>query len=62
MFLPSYRFLDKLKAAWEKSGLLAKLAAKKPVPFFFKSVQGALGRSIKKLTLFFVLFLFFFFS
>lgn len=31
VFLPSYAFLDKVKAAWKTSGLLDRLAAKKHV-------------------------------
>lgn len=33
VFLPSYAFLDALKAAWEPSGLLAKLAQRKQVGY-----------------------------
>lgn len=33
VFLPSYAFLDKLKAFWAKSGLMSKLADRKEVSF-----------------------------
>ena len=43
VFLPSYAFLDKLKATWDKSGLLLKLGAKKKVS---ASLQSSLRRQI----------------
>ncbi|CED84966.1 chl1 helicase [Phaffia rhodozyma] len=38
VFLPSYRFLEKLKTTWEKSGLLAKLGMKKSL--FYEPQAG----------------------
>jgi hypothetical protein len=35
VFFPSYNFLEKVKAAWERTGLLAKLKAKKSVRLSF---------------------------
>jgi chromosome transmission fidelity protein 1 len=33
VFLPSYAFLDKVKAFWAKSGLISKLADRKEVSY-----------------------------
>lgn len=63
VFLPSYAFLDKVKAFWMKSGLLQRLGERKQVsqnsdPWGHVLIFGSCSTSLKRLVtlkLFFVI-------
>jgi len=53
VFLPSYSFLDKVKAFWGQSGLMPKLGERKEVSLTSSYVKPCLSQKLKEMKLFY---------